>query len=353
MKKIGKILVSIIVLLLVCGGLAAYFANDWYQQALKETVSSDSAQQIFEVKKGESVDVIIANLISKKLIEDRNKLAIQIYFKLNPDLGNGIEAGLFRIAPNQTIPQIAAILQDSQDAVDIKVTIPEGLRMDEVTAILTSTYAGGETSQFSKTDFEKMITKPDDYTFGGGISARLKELKPKGKNLEGFLYPDTYFLTKNQSTQSILETLLKNFFTRYDAANIKYNNGLSFYDNLILASIVEKESLVKDNEGVAGVFLNRLKPGNTLGSDVTLLYSLKRWHPEPTAKELNSTSPYNTRKFGGLPPTPISNPGMATIINTANAKSGGPYFFFIADKDGNIRYAKTLSEHNANIRTYL
>jgi UPF0755 protein len=134
--------------------------------------------------------------------------------------------------------------------------------------------------------------------------------------------------------------------------DIPINNGLTFYKNLVISSIVEKEATASDYSGVASVLIKRIAQGEKLGCDVTVLYILKRWQPEPSPNELKIDSPYNTRLNYGIPPTPILNPGVAAIKATAEAKPGD-YLFFIADENGNIHYGKTLADHNYNICKYI
>jgi len=346
-NSIGKFCLSIFLLLIILLGGGAFFSYKWYQDEISAPNSSDESIVKFEIPTGTSTDEIGKILQDQGLIQDLN--AWKIYIKINKP---SLLADKYAIAKNLSIIDIVEILKVGQKDEVIWITIPEGIRMDETEVILDEKLSNIPEGNYNKDDFNKLIYSPNEFlsTTTSKSGEYILNLKPEEKNLEGFLFPDTYAFQKDITAEQVLVTLLETFMNRTE--NIEITNGLSFYDNLIIASIVERESSQKEFSGVAGVFLKRIQLNDKLGSDSTVLYILKRWKPAPTAQELLIDDPYNTRLNYGMPPTPIASPGYYVIESSANAEPGED-LFFISDDYGNIYYAKTLIEHNKNICKYI
>ncbi|MEA2252872.1 MAG: hypothetical protein QOG70_3114, partial [Solirubrobacteraceae bacterium] len=180
-------------------------------------------------------------------------------------------------------------------------------------------------------------------------SARSTALRPASygappgtRSLEGFLFPDTYELRRSDATatQLVADQLatFKRQFAKVDLSQARKRN-LSGYDVLTIASMIEREALVpKDRRLIAAVIYNRLRQGMALGIDATLRYRLGNWTRPLRVSELNSGSAYNTRKHKGLPPTPIGNPGLASIQAAANPASVG-FLFYVVKPCGNGAHA--------------
>jgi peptidoglycan lytic transglycosylase G len=175
--------------------------------------------------------------------------------------------------------------------------------------------------------------------------------KARFPNLEGFLFPATYSFTKNTTTRGLVNMQLDAFTNAWAGVDLKYakSKNLNAYDVLIIASMVEKEVQVpKERPLVAAVIYNRLKAGIKLGIDATIRYGLDI--PPTKAileSQLNSDSPYNTRKFPGLPPTPIANPGLASIQAAAHPAKVN-YLFFIRKPDCRSHYFTASEEEFDN-----
>lgn len=193
------------------------------------------------------------------------------------------------------------------------------------------------------------------------------------KTLEGFLYPDTYFIDESQWVIKQLVSLqLDNFQNKvWDAYEEKFTNhfsrlksqgftnfDFSLYDALILSTVVEKEERNDKNKStIAGLFYNRLQVGERIDADITLCYGLEEWYetctPSIIVKHLyDDTNVYNTRAVFGLPPTPIANPSVESVLAVLDFKKTD-YFFYLHDPQWNIHFGKTISEHNANKSKYL
>ncbi|MFA6551827.1 MAG: endolytic transglycosylase MltG, partial [Patescibacteria group bacterium] len=172
---------------------------------------------------------------------------------------------------------------------------------------------------------------------------------PAGATLEGYLFPDTYRIFKNATAEDIVAKMLKNFDNKLTAemrADIK-KQGKSLPDIIILASIIEKEvPRPEDMKKIAGIFYQRLKINMALQSDATINFITNKGTTRPSADDLQINSPYNTYKNPGLPPGPISNPGIEAI-KAAIYPQAGDYFYFLTTPEGQVIYSRTYAEHLA------
>ncbi|MEI6479195.1 MAG: endolytic transglycosylase MltG, partial [bacterium] len=206
-------------------------------------------------------------------------------------------------------------------------------------------------------------TFPEGFT-ANDMANRLATLIPNfnkdlfiasAKPLEGYLFPDTYFFVPGVSETDIVDKLTRTFKEK--------NPKLFLLDKqtelnvIILASIVEKEvQTPEDKKNVALIFAKRLNSGIALQSDATTAYVLSEDSKSITAADLKKDSPYNTYLNKGLPPTPISNPGLDAINAAYDAiinPQDTPYLYFLTDKDGNVHYATTYAVQKANVTKYL
>lgn len=211
------------------------------------------------------------------------------------------------------------------------------------------------------------IQKVQDQQFISAMRSEFSFLAmlPEGKSLEGFLYPDTYFLDQQGVVlEQLIKAQLKNFdekvwkqyreqFLSFQPKDLPLNN----YAALVLASVIENEEKNLNNKPtIAGIFINRISQGMRLDADVTLCYGLKITYDQcraaivPNLNDANNL--YNTRKNIGLPPTPISSPSVATI-NALFHYRNTDAIYYLHDAQGNIHYGTTLEEHNANKEKYL
>jgi UPF0755 protein len=186
----------------------------------------------------------------------------------------------------------------------------------------------------------------------------IKQTKP----YEGFLFPDTYFIPLTAPPSAVLAMMRSNFDRRVDdkirkAADVQ---GLDLETLINLASIVEREArFAEDRPIIAGILLRRYREGSFIGADATVQYALGFsleenvwWRERLTADDLIIESPYNTRKFPGLPPTPICNPGLEAI-QAVSYPQQTRFYYYLSDQGGKMHYAVTLSEHLVNMETYL
>ena len=317
-----KIYLLIIFFLIIIIGLFLY-----YKEGTLPVNKNDKTTKIFVITRGESLSSIAKRLTNEGLI--RNKIVFYIVTK-KMGLDKRIQAGDFRLSPSMNVYQITKTL--THGTLDIWVTFIEGMRKEEYAQIISKNF------NIPETEFIK--------------SAK-----------EGYLFPDTYLIPKEATVGAIIQLLENNFHKKFNEdlkQKARQLKNLTPDQTIIIASLVEREAKFdQDRYLVASVILNRLKVGMKLDIDATIQYALgyqtneKTWWKKNLTKEdLEIDSPYNTYKNPGLPPTPIANPGLSSIKAVIYAPKTD-YFYYISDKKGKIHPAKTLEEHNENIRRYL
>lgn len=326
-----KLLIAFTILIMIIVAIIFVTKLD-YNKVLDLPNSDVTTKVTFKVEPGDTVDKILTNLIDKGLLKKDHYYYSKVYLK-TAKLENKIQAGTYQIPQNLTIRELFLTLQNAKEQ-DIWVTIPEGIRIDEIGKILEKDLA---TTDFSYNKFLS-LSKDKSYISKLGLIDNIS-------SLEGFLFPDKYAFPPTTTAELVIEKMVTNFKKR--------TNNSYTYQDIILASIVEREGYnSQDRPVVAGIIIKRLKEGWLLQTDATILYPLKDWKHVITKEDLESQSPYNTYKVIGLPPTPICNPGLQSIQAVQNPQQSD-YYYYIHDKQGNPHYGKDLSEHNANINKYL
>lgn len=363
-NKSNKALKGLIYLLLfvVAIGLIGYVAfSNWYSNNVNNPASTSDEPIAFSVPEGENFTSLLTRLNEANLINDIN--AVKLYTRLN-NIEPSVKAGEYKIRNNVTLPELIQILEKGVTMNSFWVTIREGLRDDELTQILIEEFnkLDPEEVTFNSSEFQNIINNPDSYTFTDEVETFLAKYKPAGKSLIGFLFPDTYNFPIAITSLQVADAMLVNFVTRVKSLGINldtvdYPGIHGFYEVLTLASIVEKESGGDaDRKLVASVFHNRLNnPPEPyllyLQSDATVNYITKANNPRPTIEQTLIDNPYNTYKYPGLPPTPVSNPGLLAIKATLEPDRTN-YYFFRHDMTGQAHFNETYDQHLININQY-
>lgn len=351
----GRILLVFIVLILAAAGIAAFVANNWYQTNVYDVVGDESTSAKIVVEKGQTLFDIAPTLVEENILS--NVDALRVYLRLEePEIV--LQAGNYEISGGKNIPQLIARLNAGPKIVSVNVTIQEGLRYDQVANKLETAFKEAEITNFDKSAYTNMVENPANISFETDVQAFLDSHLPAGKNLEGFLFPDAYTLGTDATTQQILELQIRTFMRRVEENNIDIESpgrADTFYNAIILASIVEREAGPKPEMPiVADIFLKRYEENSLLGADATLLYTFKDWSHALTISELEDTSnPYNTRALAGLPPTPISNPGLNALAAIFDPADTSYYYFITSAVDGKNYYAETFTQHQQNIANHL
>jgi len=356
MRKFLKISAIILAILLVISGIAAFVGYKWYENAVYTAPTNEpEPRATVLIKDGDSLLDITPEL--EKSGHIKSELALKVYLRFNPTTVKLVK-GRYRIPHNLNIPDLLKKLNEGPVIETVTMRFREGTRMDEFGPVIVKAFSDFPEARFKIEEFTDITNNPDKYTFTGTAGEYLKAVKPAGKSLEGLMFPDTYNIGVDAPTQAIVELLIATQIQKLTAAGIDYktNKGQlgSFYNSLIIASIVERESTkASESPLVADIFIRRIKGGDMLGADATLLYPPRNWSYKITAKDLRDTSNvYNSRARVGLIPTPICNPSLSSIKATF-APEANKYYYFLHSADGTTYFARTFAEHSANARKYL
>jgi len=335
MKNIPIKLLILSVSFLLCLSLFSF----WWKETTKPLQSEQKLN--FIIAKGSSALQTAKSLKEKGLI--RSELAFKIYVQFTGK-SKKIKPGLFVLTPNMSMYQIVDEL--TKGPKDVWVTIPEGLRKEEVVEkIIQALEKEGEEAKIFRSEFLNLA-----------------------KDKEGYLFPDTYLIPRDISPQTIISLLIENFHRKTDELKEEIQKGdYTLEEIVILSSIVERETR-KDEERpiVAGILLKRLKNQIPLQVDATVQYALAsrncqalgyektcdNWWPILKKTDLDIDSEFNTYKYKGLPPSPISNPGIASIKASVYPEES-EFWFYLHDQKGEIHLAKTIEEHVKNIEKFL
>lgn len=315
---------AVVVLLMLTVGVVFYFYS------LLTPVSRQQQETVrFVVPRGQAISVIGNRLEEAGLI--KSALAFRVVVEMN-NLAHDIQAGSFDISPSLSTSEIAKHLTTGTQ--DTWITIIEGWRSEEIAESLTEQ----DLDQFDPELFLELAAES-----------------------EGMLYPDTYLIPREMTTENIYSLLLNTFERKViqGLADEIAASDREFSDVLVMASLVEREARgFEQMRLVAGILWNRIEIGMPLQVDATLQYITgydrvqQGWWTPPTAQQKQIESPYNTYLNTGLPPQPIANPSVDAIRATLLPQETDALFYIHAN-DGTIYTAETLDEHNANVNQYL
>jgi UPF0755 protein len=322
-STVKRIIISLIVVIVLVGvALAAGYA--WFTEQLKPVNSSNTQKQLVVVKEGSTIKQVGADLKAAGLIRDENVFTLYSQSKKI-----AVHAGVYLIGPDTSVQQILEKI-GSGDVDSFNLTLLPGATLADTKEALLK-------AEFKEDDINR--------AFKATYNSPLLAAKPKNASLEGFIYGDTYNFTLDATPETVLERTFDEMYAYIQKENLEaaYKaHGLTLYEGIILASIIQKEVANKDDMAhVSQVFHKRLNDGMQLGSDVTFLYGAKLLGVTPT---VDLDSPYNTRVHTGLPPTPIANPGAAALYAAAHP-SDTDDLFFVAGDDGVTYFSKTNEEH--------
>ena len=272
------------------------------------------------------------------LLKNKGILSYSTPFLLEAKLTHAdrkLKAGLYRLNPRMSFWEVLDVLTEGKSEL-LALKIPEGYTAEQIGLELERLNVA------SSADFLKEAKDP----------ALLKTYGIHGPSLEGFLYPESYRIPVGASVPDLLDLLVRQFQQEVgdDYETQLKGQGLTLYQGVILASIVEKEAkLDSERPIIAGVLYNRLRQKMRLQVNATLNYVLNSKNPWFSHEQLDVKTPYNTYLKRGLPPTPICNPGYASLEAVAQP-SQVPYLYYVAQGDGSHLFATTFDEHEKNIQ---
>jgi UPF0755 protein len=291
------------------------------------------AGSLFAVEKGDNAQTIAKSLESRRLI--RSAIVFRLLSKLEGS-GASLKAGTYRIEPDMNAKSILDEFVSGKQAL-CKTTVPEGFTLGQIAKLL-----------------ERLgVVKAQDFLFAASAKALLDELRIPSSSAEGYLYPDTYFFPADCSPELVVRSMVETFRERVatipEAASL---TPAELQERLILASIVEREYKSPEEAPLmASVFFNRLKIRMALQSCATVVYviteRLGKPHPEYIYdRDLQLDDPYNTYEHRGLPPGPISNPGLTSLRSVFYPAASRYLYFRLVNPDaGTHHFSETLEEH--------
>lgn len=297
----------------------------------------EGAEQFVEIPEGAGPTSIGRRLADAGVIRDRLGFRFEI---LRSGLGRRLQAGEYRFDRPMTVREVVDKIARG-DVYLVPITFREGLTMREMAQLFES----------------KGLGSAKDFTTQASDSQLIRNLDPAAKDLEGYLFPDTYAMTRNTTAAQLVPRMVDGFEKALapETLSAAEARGLTLRELVTLASIVEKETgKPEERPLVAAVYSNRLKIGMALQCDPTVIYALERanrYNGNLTRENMQIDSPYNTYRYPGLPPGPIANPGRASL-EAAARPADVPYLYFVARGDGSHAFAATLEEHNRNVDEY-
>ncbi len=350
--KFINIVIGLVILIIIVAGMGFWF----FTRSLKAPDSTDDAHEVvFEIESGQGVNQVSANLKEAGLI--KTTWAFEWYVWLE-GLSSKILAGTYSLKTDQSIESIVDIitLGDTDSNIEtFKVT--EGwtaLQIAEHYAEIFSNNLNKDGEALIK-DFINTVSESDSRNIIPGETYDFIVDKPASASLEGYLFPDTYFVYDDATPAQIIQKMLDNFDLKLDddiRTKIK-NSSLSIFETVTLASIVEKEvDIYEDRQKVADLFLRRIDAGMPLQSDATVNYVTGKDALQPTINDTKVESLYNTYLHTGLPPGPICNPSLSSIAAVANSEPN-EYWYYLNAPDGQTIFSKTFEEHKLNKAKYL
>jgi len=300
------------------------------------------------VEQGMSGQTVRELLASRGLV---SSLGYRLYAYLDGGAGRP-KAGRYELRRGASYASISRMLALGQQREDVTIRLIEGKTLDDERVQLAEL---GVAPEF----FTSMVGSPrrNPVSFDRTLEERYSFLSsiPAGQSLEGYLFPDTYRVWKDSIAEALINKQLNEFLEKVVVpyADQQKKSGMTWHEIVTLASIVEAEVRTpEDRRIVAAIFLNRLRDGMRLQTDAALNYVIGEGRTRATATDLELDSPYNTYLHDGLPPGPISNPGLSSLAAALDPATTN-YYFFLTDPQGKVYYGRTHAEHIQNrVRAY-
>lgn len=316
----------------------------WRQVHQYFFASSDASPVVFTVEKGESFASVARRLDDEGIIPSAFWFRVAATFA---GLTDDIRAGSTQVIPGDRSSDILGALLYPSGVTEVSVTIPEGYTLAQIGATVRAVLP-----QITEEEWDRVTGVDSPFARDAFVVAAQK---PADVDLEGYLFPDTYRFFYDATAEDVVERMLRTMESRATSLGATTGDaqGMSFHELLTLSSIVEREVRNPDEMAqVSDIFLKRLEIGMALQSDATVNYVTGGKDPSISSHDRDLDSPYNTYKYPGLPPGPISNPGMHALRAVWNP-AANDYYYFLTDDSGGVHYAETYDEHVINKVRYL
>jgi UPF0755 protein len=335
MRALRRALVDTSIAILVTVGVIVTASSLWFRNAVYVDASLPRTSTSIVIPRGATFGDVVGVLQTHDMLA--HPIAFRILARMRNDEGD-VKAGEYIFAPHQTSDAILRKLVAGEAQVAVWVTIPEGFTARQIALTLAERKLGNSAAY-------------DGVFLHDGIDLDGQ----RTPSLEGYLFPSTYLVPLDVTPASAAKLMTDQFRKELpaDAAERARALGRTIPDVVTIASLVEREAKADDERALmAGVYYNRLRLGMPLEVDATIEYVFPEHHDVITKRDLAIDSPYNTYLHTGLPPTPIANPGKASL-DAAFDPRASDYLYYVYKGDGHHAFARTLAEHNANVERYL
>jgi UPF0755 protein len=329
------VLVLVVVLL---AGLTLFLGFSYVQSAISPS-GEPGADVTVTLEKGSGTEGVARSLEEAKVIK-----SARIFSYWSKIQGKGpYLAGTYTLQQNSSYDEVATLISKGPEISVERLTIPEGLTLEQIAKRV------GQVPNRNGDTFLKLAKEQGETRVKSPLQP------PEVTNLEGLLFPSTYFVGEKDDERRILQKMvdaMASVTARLDVANRARARNLNPYQLLTVASLVEREAKVEEDRGkVAQVIYNRLAKSQRLQIDATVIYAqgLSGQKTRVSNNDLKFKSPYNTYEVDGLPPTPIAGPGEASIEASLEPTPGNFLFYVVTEKDGRHSFAVTAAEHQRNI----
>ena len=332
-----KLLVTLFLLVVVAGVGVFFVGNTVWGRVHEPYKGYDAAEQFVDIPPGTAITEIRRRLVDAGVVRDDTVLRVALWWTGE---SRNLRAGEYRFARPMTPVEVVETLARG-DVYTRSITFPEGLTIQEMARIYESREFGSAR----------------DFTQAAADASLITDLDPAARDLEGYLFPDTYALPRGTPASRLIALMVNRFKATYtaDARAGAEAQDLTTRELVTLASLVEKETgKPEERPMVAAVYRNRLNIRMPMQADPTVVYALMRagkYNGNIRREDLSMDSPYNTYRYPGLPPGPIAAPGKASL-DAALMPAEVPYLYFVSRNDGSHVFASTLAEHNRNVQTY-
>jgi UPF0755 protein len=331
MKRLLLVAAAVIVTLVAVGAV-------WLLLGAEQPYNGyDAAEQFVEIPPGAGPAAIGRRLTAAGVVRDEASFRIALW---RSGQARRLQAGEYRFDRAMSAREVIDKLVRGE-VFTRPVTFPEGLTMRQMSQIYERDGVG------SASDFMRAAQNVE----------LIRDIDPGARDLEGYLFPNTYSLPRKSSAADLIERMVTAFRDALTPELVERAavRGLSVREFVTFASLVEKETAKSEERPVvAAVYANRLKIGMGMQCDPTVIYALERagrYTGNLTREDLKVDSPYNTYRYAGLPPGPIASPGRASLEAAANP-AAVPYLYFVSRNDGSHVFSTTLDEHNRNVFEY-
>ncbi|MDC2826370.1 endolytic transglycosylase MltG [Rodentibacter pneumotropicus] len=336
-----KVFISLFIFLLI--GMGAGFFGYQKLMAFQQEIIKAQPDQLLFVERGTTGKKLAVLFEQEKLVD--NAQLLPYLLKLKPEL-NKIKAGVYSLNGIQTVQELLTLLNSGKE-VQFSVQFIEGKTFKEWRKSLENAPHLTQT----------LKDKSDKEIFNLlGIPNTVKNIY-EHKNLDGWLYPDTYNYTPNSTDLELLQRAAERLKKALDKAWNERDENLPLanpHEMLVLASIVEKETAIAaERAKVASVFINRLNAKMKLQTDPTVIYGMgENYNGNIRKKDLETPTAYNTYVIDGLPPTPIAMVSESALQAVAHPEKND-FYYFVADGSGGHKFTRNLNEHNKAVQDYL